>query len=1452
MACRSRGFLFVVALYLLALDSVSAQVFPSTGISFESYPGYTNTIAAGDFNGDGKQDLAIADVTDGIGTGRVRILLGDGHGGFTAAPGSPFGIGNNPWSIAVADFNHDGKLDIAVCNDGTANHQPDTIAIMLGDGTGRFAPAPGSPIALPANTGPLALAVADFNRDGIADLVSANLHNDTVSVFLGNGNGTFSLAPGSPVSVPVEPWSVAVADFNGDGKLDVAIGSYGGGVAVLIGDGAGRLTSVAGSPFAAGPMPFHVAAGDFNGDGKPDLAVGNWSIGGFPEYGNVTVLLNNGDGTFRSSGDGPFSVGVDVSSVYVADFNGDGKLDIAALGSDGGNATVLLGNGAGGFIPAPGGSSSVTDFATFMAVADIDGDGTLDLAVSSGTILLNLTKPPSLAVSASHTGNFTQGQNGTYTLTVSNQVGAGPTRGAVTVTETLPLGLFLVSMTGTGWNCNGGTCQQSNVLTNGTSYPPITVTVAATFGAPLQVVNSVTASSSGSVNATANDTTGINQLSQSITFGALPPRVYGATPFTLSATASSGLMVTFASTTTSVCTVSANTLTIVGAGMCSVLASQAGNAIYAAAAGVTQSFAVSKASLTVTAQAQTLTYGVTLNPIVTFSGFVNGDTVTVISGAPGFTTNASTTNGNPNAGSWTLTPSLGALSAANYTFAAFNTGILTVNKAPLTVTANYLTTAVGSQLPPLTYSMSGFVGGDSSAVVAGAPVLSVTAFVGSPAGRYPINIGLGTLTAANYSFVLVPGVLVLTNFPTAAVNVSGPTPAAAGSYLGQSFTLPDGLPWTSITFNFFSDQGLTPTAVGTAYLFSGPYSGTPSGLRSILSGGSQMALATFPKVLLPRDISSGFIAASTGTADGAYVFPSSLVLQANTKYYLYVDTSSGSFPGGIMTGGGSPGGFAASTSASNFVALSSSTNFRVNGTLVQPVSSIDLSASPNPSTLGQKVTITALVSSSNGTPGGTVQFSDGDTVLGSAPIASGHAVFTTSSLAVGSHLVLAWYSGSGGLPSAQASIVVNVNPLPTALTVVANPPSPIFGQPVSLTVTTAPPAGSPPPTGQIAFYLDGDSPFSRPLVGSTSFSSGAATFALNNLTVGAHSVLARYAGDAVWSAAALEIPLVVSPAPTRTAVSLGVVAGQLVATGSVSPVAPGSGIPVGTVQFVDTSNHAVLANSTLATGTAIATLGLDAAAHPIAAVYAGDNNFKSSMSSPLPIVTNAAQQYSTRFAPDEMLTLFGVAGLNGDTSGALPLPTTLAGVSVRIRDSAGADHAALLYGVFASAGQINFALPAGLPPGPAGLTLTLPGGDSLATAINIGTLAPGMFTADATGRGVYAGQVLYVRADGSETTSPSAAWDNTTHSYVASPVNMANGDRTFLVLYGTGLRHAYALTATAGGVNLPVAFWGPQGQYPGLDQLNLELPPSLAGAGLLSIVIMADDQAANPVTAMIR
>jgi uncharacterized protein (TIGR03437 family) len=238
-------------------------------------------------------------------------------------------------------------------------------------------------------------------------------------------------------------------------------------------------------------------------------------------------------------------------------------------------------------------------------------------------------------------------------------------------------------------------------------------------------------------------------------------------------------------------------------------------------------------------------------------------------------------------------------------------------------------------------------------------------------------------------------------------------------------------------------------------------------------------------------------------------------------------------------------------------------------------------------------------------------------------------------------------------------------------------------------------------------------------------------------------------------------------------------------------------------------------------------------------VYSGDANFKTSTSAPLPAAVNAAGNPSANFAADEITSLFGIAGLSGDTAGTLPLTTSLDGVTVNIVDSTGTAHPALLYGVFGSAGQINFVVPAGLASGLAEVVVTLPGGGTVTTAVDIAGAGPGVFTANQNGQGPYAGQVISVHADGTQTVA------NT-----PTPIRLGTaGDPVYLVLYGTGIRHAGTVTATVNGVSVPIIYSGAQGTYPGMDQLNVgPLPASLAGSGVVNLVVTADGQAANTVT----
>ena len=329
-----------------------------------SYP--ILSIAMADFDGDGKPDVAALTEACEYCQGHVSILLNNGHGGFQPERDHPVGssfLGPQPESIATGDFNGDGKPDLVVANAGDG-----TVSILLNTGGGTF----GGQKRYPAGAGG-SVAVGDFNGDGIPDLVvgGANGFGTGYAILIGNGNGSFQPAVIYNVGSVGE---IAVGDFNGDGRLDLAL-LIGGTVSIALGKGDGAFQSPVAFP-AGGTYPTYVVTGDFNLDGKLDLAIA--------DNATVSILLGRGDGSFGP----PVPEAVTGSlALAVADVNGDGIPDIIAAGTTTVNATgsvsVLLGRAGGGFWPAvnlnvPGAPQSV-------AIADVDGDGNLDLVVGENS-----------------------------------------------------------------------------------------------------------------------------------------------------------------------------------------------------------------------------------------------------------------------------------------------------------------------------------------------------------------------------------------------------------------------------------------------------------------------------------------------------------------------------------------------------------------------------------------------------------------------------------------------------------------------------------------------------------------------------------------------------------------------------------------------------------------------------------------------------------------------------------------------------------------------------------------------------------------------------------------------------------------------------------------------------------------------------------------------------------
>jgi hypothetical protein len=268
--------------------------------------------------------------------------------------------GAGPISSVACDLNGDGITDLAVADSGA-----NTVSVLVGNGDGSFQPQ----VNYLTGSSPFDIVAADFNGDGIIDLAVANDMSNTVSVLLGNGDGTFQ----SQVSYPAgsAPLSIVAGDFNRDGVEDLATTNNSGTVSVFLGKGDGTFEPQI--SYAAGPTAFSLATADFNGDGKADLVVTNIS------NRSISVLLGNGDGTFQAQSSYP--TGAEPISVTVGDFNGDGKMDVVTANDGDNTVSVILGNGDGTFQPQN--TYATGSGPRAVAIADLNADGRDDLVLAN-------------------------------------------------------------------------------------------------------------------------------------------------------------------------------------------------------------------------------------------------------------------------------------------------------------------------------------------------------------------------------------------------------------------------------------------------------------------------------------------------------------------------------------------------------------------------------------------------------------------------------------------------------------------------------------------------------------------------------------------------------------------------------------------------------------------------------------------------------------------------------------------------------------------------------------------------------------------------------------------------------------------------------------------------------------------------------------------------------------
>ncbi|MDT4967556.1 MAG: hypothetical protein QOJ64_2293 [Acidobacteriota bacterium] len=368
------------------------------------------SVVAGDFNGDGKPDIVVAS----FGSNYISVMLGDGAGGF-GSPSSTV-VGNRPTAIETGDFNADNKIDIAVSAIGSSPSDA-RIVVLLGSGTGSFGVVGSFGLVGLVES----IAVADFNNDGKADLALADQYNGgRLQLRFGDGTGQFTGSDSLNVGGAAD--RVISRDFNADGKWDLATtNTTTGSVVVFINNGAGGFPQSSG--ISVGSSPAGLVAADFNGDGKLDLAVAN------KFSRDVALLRGNGSGGFVASA--TFPLGKELTSIATSDFNADGKPDLAVASHAVRDVTIIMGNGTGGFGAAA--SFDLGPSPTSIAVEDFNQDGKTDIVASRDgssaliAILLNScgSLPPTLpGISV-----------GDVTMPEGNDINAPPARFTLTLSS---------------------------------------------------------------------------------------------------------------------------------------------------------------------------------------------------------------------------------------------------------------------------------------------------------------------------------------------------------------------------------------------------------------------------------------------------------------------------------------------------------------------------------------------------------------------------------------------------------------------------------------------------------------------------------------------------------------------------------------------------------------------------------------------------------------------------------------------------------------------------------------------------------------------------------------------------------------------------------------------------------------------------------------------------------
>jgi|GEM_PF-2838567 len=412
--------------------------------------GYSDDLIAGDFNGDGAADI-VRTSSDGSFLG-VQLYLNNGSGAFSPASKiASAGSTTAPWRVAAGDVNNDGKLDLVV-----GHNDPSTkINVRLGNGDGTFQTA--SQITTQTKNVP---ELGDMNGDGKLDLVVVGLSSQ-VWIYAGNGDGTFGSSP-TTQNIGSTPTHLTIQDFNADGKLDVAVTNFSSStVSVLLGNGDGTLNTATHLSTGTSSFPFGIESEDLDLDGDFDFAV---TLAG---TGKVGIMTNNGRGGFITPV--TYSVGSGPRGIGIGDFDDDGKLDIVTGNFGGSNYSILEGNGDATFAAT---CNTATASGTWAAVAaDFNKDGTEDFAlVTAGYLDVYLSGPVVVTSAATAVTTSSATLNGTINPKDNTIVSAEFRYGTDPTLATFSTQTVDVSSVGTGSSPVAVLANLINLLPNTTYY----------------------------------------------------------------------------------------------------------------------------------------------------------------------------------------------------------------------------------------------------------------------------------------------------------------------------------------------------------------------------------------------------------------------------------------------------------------------------------------------------------------------------------------------------------------------------------------------------------------------------------------------------------------------------------------------------------------------------------------------------------------------------------------------------------------------------------------------------------------------------------------------------------------------------------------------------------------------------------------------------------------------